>query len=72
MVTESINNMIMNLVQTVDGTKEHYQELQSALDIYNNLSFSERIKLDRKYTSELEQLTRKAKLDKELFEKHNI
>lgn len=72
MVTESINNMIMNLVQTVDGTKEHYQELQSALDIYNNLSFSERIKLDRKYTSELEQLTRKAKLDKELFEKHNV
>lgn len=69
-VINSINDMIIKLVERANGTKEFYQELQSALDVYNGLTFSDRMKLDRKYTSELEQLTRKAKIDKELYEKH--
>ena len=69
MVTESINSMIKKVVSKSKGTKEDYETLQSALDVYNSLQFSDRIKLDRKYTSELETLTRKAKQDKEMFER---
>lgn len=69
LVIESIDEMILKIVKKASGTKEWYDQLQSALDIYNNLSFTNRTKLNRNNTSQLEALTRKAKLDKEMSER---
>lgn len=64
-VISTIDEMIAKVVKDAEGTKEYYEQLQAALDIYNSLSFTNRTKLNRSNTSKLEMLTRKARMDKE-------
>lgn len=69
LVVENINKMIEDVISKSNGVKEDYSQLQTVLDIYNNLSFTTKIKISRKSSSELETLTRKAKMDLEHYER---
>lgn len=70
-IISSINDMIIDVVKKCEGTKEYYSQLQEALNVYNSLSFTNKIQLDRSYTSQLEALARKAKMDKEMSERNS-
>lgn len=69
LVVENINKMIEEVISKSKGVKDDYSQLQTVLDIYNNLSFTTKIKISRKFSSELETLTRKAKMDLEHYER---
>lgn len=69
-VISTIDDMIAKVVKECEGSKEYYEQLQAALDIYNSLSFTNRTKLNRSNTSQLETLTRKARMDKEYASRH--